>query len=146
MNHTEMSINIDEEMLKKRPPTKYHTARQIPHGWKQEADRLIQDLLDAHIIEEHHKDTPFLSPTFFVQKPHKKALRFVTDFWEVNRYIKREPRHFPSVQDIQKRIPASAKYFISCDLLSAYHQIKIKVEDRYATAFMTEHGIFKYNR
>ena len=50
------------------------------------------------------------------------------------------------MQDIQKRIPASARYFISCDLLSAYHQIKIMAEDRYASAFVTEHGIFKYNR
>ena len=70
----------------------------------------------------------------------------VTDFTQLNKYIKRPVHPFPSAADIVKQIPSGAKYFAKLDALQGYHQVLLHEQSRPLTTFLLPMGKFRYKR
>ena len=73
-------------------------------------------------------------------------LRLVTDFTCLNRFIDRPVHPFPTTEMIQQSIHPASRYFAKVDLVSAYHQIPLAVEDQALTTFLLPWGRFFYTR
>ena len=102
-----MRIHLRDDMTVK--PRKTLTARQVPVHWREEAQALVNDLLNREIIEPVTHPTEWISPAFFVPKPGGRGIRMVTDFVSLNRYIKRPVHPFPSALDIVNNIRGVSK-------------------------------------
>ena len=141
-----MRINLVPE--EKRVKPLYHAVpRVVPLHWREEADKIVKNLLKHDIIKQVDYPTVWCSRVFFVAKPGgSRGLRLVTDFCHLNKNISRAHHFFPSVNDIKKRIRHDTKYFIKLDLTSLYHQLKIDKADRDLTTFAIGEGLYKFRR
>ena len=119
-----MRINLVPE--EKRVKPLYNAMpRVVPLHWREEADKIVRNLLKHDVIERVYYPTSWCSHAFFVAKPGgSRGLRLVTDYRTINKNISRAHHFFPSVSDIKKRISPNTKYFIKLDLTSSYHQLK----------------------
>ena len=139
-----MRIELDHS--KNIEPKKVENCRKLPIHWEDEADKLVKQLLKDDIISEVHEATSdWVSPAFFVQKPNGK-LRLVTDFTQLNKYVKRPIHPFPSAAEIVQRIPKGAKYFAKLDAIQGYHQVPLADDCRHLTTFLLPRGKFQYKR
>ena len=64
------------------------TAITINKQWYQRAFKLLQEELSAGLIEKVDSNTMFCSKSFFIPKADNVRLRRVTDFRNVNRFLK----------------------------------------------------------
>ena len=120
------------------------TAKVIPLAWKAQADEMISNMLRTGLIVKADHQTGWVSSTKFVQKP-SGALRMTIDYSGVNKSILRSPHHFPSQQELMKKIePHQAKYLCKLDMKDSYHQVRLHPDSQDMTTFMTEWGSFKY--
>ena len=103
-------------------------------------------MIEANIIQEDFSQSKFLSPAFFVPKPGTKKLRFVCDFREANRWIKRTKRHFPSVKDIQNSISKDTNYAVKLDILHAYQQLQLEKQSQDFTVFQLGQKRYRFLR
>ena len=111
-------------------------ARRVPLHQEGPAKKIIEDLLKQGIIKKQKTEySSWCSLATFV--PKKQAgLRLVTDFTRVNRFIDRPVHPFPTTEQIQQSIHPSSRYFAKVDMVSAYHQIPLAVEDQGLTTFL----------
>ena len=70
----------------------------------------------------------------------------VTDFTQLNKFIKRPIHPFPIAADIVQRIPKGAKIFAKLDALQGYHQVPLAEDCRHLTTFLLPQGKFRYKR
>ena len=70
-----MKITLKEGAI----PYKCPTARAIALHQSAEAERELQKYLDSGVIEKVSHPTDWISPAFFVKKPHG-GVRLVTDY------------------------------------------------------------------
>ena len=70
----------------------------------------------------------FTSPSMLVPKPDSEGeWRFVTDFTQLNNYIRKTPTLSPGIEETKLQI-ASFKYIVCIDLSQFYFQNKVDVE------------------
>ena len=62
-------------------PTRITTARAVPKNMERAAHAAVDDLLKKKVI----------SPAFFIAKKDSNKVRMVTDFTNLNKYVKRLP-------------------------------------------------------
>ena len=126
------------------------TARAIPVHMKKEADAIVDQALKDGIIRPVSEPTLFTSPTFFVRDPPKEGrlgkVRMVTDYRQVNAYIRRAPHPFPPPADILKSLDHDAKFFCKVDLVKGYFQIPIAEDCQEYTTMLMPRGRFAYTR
>ncbi len=85
-----MKITLqDDKPLK---PKCILTTIQIPIHMQEEADNIIKQAIEDWILQKTDEPTDWISPAFFVRDPphgkKKGKLRLVSDFSELNKYIK----------------------------------------------------------
>ena len=100
----------------------------------------VQELLKQGLIQK--STSPFGSPALFVKKKDG-TLRMCIDFRGLNKITVPNRYPLPRIDDLLDRLQG-AKVFSSLDLLSAYHQIRLKPEDVPKTAFRTPFGLYEY--
>ena len=125
-------------------PRKATTCKQIPTHWQEDTHKMVNKFVNNDIVERVPVDEvlDWISPAFFVPKPGEKAgLQLVTDFTQLNKYVKR-PVNLSS--DITKGIAAGAKFFCKLDAVQGYHQIALLEESRKLTTFLLPQGKFRY--
>ena len=105
-----MRINLVPE--EKRVKPLYHAVPSVvPLHWREEADKIVRNLLKHDVIEKVDYPTPWCSRAFFVAKPSgSRGLRLVMDYQTLNKNISRAHHFFPSISDIKKRISPNTKY------------------------------------
>ncbi|GBG88050.1 hypothetical protein CBR_g46419 [Chara braunii] len=86
--------------------------------------------------------SPYGAPVLFVQKKNK-YLRLCIDYRKLNAQTIRNVGPLPRIDDLLERL-GGAKFFSKLDLKSGYHQLEIRKEDRYKTAFKTRYGHFEW--
>ena len=86
--------------------------------------------------------SPAGAPILFVGKPDG-SLRLCVDYRGLNNLTIKNQYPLPLIGESLDRL-GQAKRFTQLDLISAYHQMRIKKGDKWKTAFRTRYGHFKY--
>ncbi|GBG85411.1 hypothetical protein CBR_g40053 [Chara braunii] len=100
----------------------------------------LDDLLKKGWIRP--SSSPYGAPVFFVRKKNKD-LRLCIDYRKLNAQTIRNVGPLPRIDDLLERL-GGAQFFSKLDLKSGYHQLEIRKEDRYKTAFKTRYGHFEW--
>lgn len=128
-------------------PIKLTRARPIPLHWQKEAMELINDLVAQGVIRQIEGVTEWISPAHFVPKDGGKAgIRLVTDFTQLNKFVKRPVHPFPSASEIMQSISPEARYFCCIDAKMGYYQIGLDVDSQGYTTFLLPTGKYCYCR
>ncbi|GBG72912.1 hypothetical protein CBR_g12632 [Chara braunii] len=100
----------------------------------------LDDLLDKGWILP--SSSPYGVHLLFVWKK-KKDIRLCIDYHKLNVQTVKNAGPLPRINDLLERL-GGAKYFSKLDLKSDYHQISIRPQDRYKSAFKTRYGHFEW--
>lgn len=110
-------------------------------------DDEMKRLLDLKIIS--HSKSPFNSPVWVVPKKGgddgEQQWRVVIDYRKLNKVTIQDNYPLPRIDDIIDQL-GGAKYFSVMDLVSGFHQIGLKDEDKYKTAFSVRGSHYEFNR
>ena len=127
-------------------PFRMSVARQIPLRFEKPASEVIQGLIKNNVIVPCTEPTDWCAPGFFVVKADGKSVRLVTDYTKLNSFVERPVHPFPSVHEILKSIPASAKIFAKFDAVNGYFQIGMDEASSKLTTFILPSGRYRYLR
>ncbi|GBG89231.1 hypothetical protein CBR_g48939 [Chara braunii] len=100
----------------------------------------LDDLLEKGWIRP--SSSPYGALVLFVRKKNKD-LRLCIDYRKLNAQTIRNTGPLPRIDDLLERL-GGAKFFCKLDLKSGYHQLEIRKEDRYKTAFKMGYGHFEW--
>mgnify|MGYP006167574813 FL=1 len=107
---------------------------------KEEIQRTIKELLEKDHIQP--SKSPFGAPILFVGKKDG-TLRMCVDYRALNKITVKNRYPLPRIDDLLDMLNG-ASYFSSLDLQSGYHQIRIRPQDFYQTAFNTPYGHYEW--
>ena len=107
---------------------------------------LLTYLLKKKVITKVETPTDWCSPAFFVAKKDSNKVRMVTDFTNLNKYVKRPVHPFPSSEEIMQAVPPDAKFFAKMDAVHGYFQLAIDQESSFLTTFLLPSGRYIYLR
>ena len=85
-----------------------------------------------------HSTSPWGAPVLFVNKKDG-SLRLCIDYRELNKVTIQNQYPLPRIDDLFYQLQG-ARVFWKIDLMSGYHQLKIRSEDVPKTAFKTRYG------
>ena len=132
-------IVVDQDTLPvKEPP------RRVPFGL-QDRMKLKLDLMEKYkVIQEVNKPTDWVHNLVIVEKKDG-SLRLCLDPRELNKAIKRENFHIPTVEDVTCRL-SGKKVFTLIDLKDAFWQVPLSEESASLTTFNTPFGRYFFKR
>ncbi|GBO11509.1 Retrovirus-related Pol polyprotein from transposon 297 [Araneus ventricosus] len=133
-NTTQHRINTGNH-----PPIKQYP-RRLPLAKKEEAERLVKEMVDNGIIEE--SSGPWASPIVLVKKKDGST-RFCVDYRKLNEITIKDSYPLPRIDDILDALNGS-QWFSTLDLKSGYWQVEIQPEDKEKTAFTTGQGLWQF--
>ena len=121
-----------------------------PRHWKNspaqraEVRAQLQSFIDMGVVRA--STTAIVSNVLLVKRPGMPGkFRFTIDFRELNDATVAMPWQMPEVQDQLSRL-AGNTIFGCLDLSSYYHQIELDSGSKFLTGFVTEDGVFEYQR
>ena len=114
---------------------------RMPHVKREEADRQIEEMLNAGIINP--SSSAWSSPILLVEKADKSQ-RLVVDFRKTNAISKKDSYPLPLIDETLDQLHGS-RYFTTLDLQSGYHQISMHQNSKEKTAFVTHNGLYEFN-
>ncbi|GBG77651.1 hypothetical protein CBR_g24099 [Chara braunii] len=100
----------------------------------------LDNLLDKGWIRP--SNSPYGAPVLFVRKKNRN-LRLCINYRKLNAQTVKNAGPLPRIIDLLERL-GGATYFSKLDLKSGYHQILIRSNNRYKSAFKTRYGHFEW--
>ncbi|CAC5404231.1 unnamed protein product [Mytilus coruscus] len=125
---TEHSIDTGDARPIKQAP------RRVPLAFAEEERNIITQMLDQGVIE--NSSSPWASPLLLIRKKNGK-IRPAVDYPKINSKTVCDAYPLPHIQDCLDAV-SGANLFSVFDLISGFHQIPVKLEDRSKTAFTTK--------
>ena len=116
--------------------------RRLPYVHREESKRQIEEMLDQGVIR--HSTSAWSSPIILVKKKDGE-LRFCVDYRKLNLVTVGHAHPLPRIDDILDSL-GNSQYFTTLDLRSGYWQISVDEQDRHKTAFVTQSGLYEFNR
>ncbi|KAE8263110.1 hypothetical protein A4X09_0g7315 [Tilletia walkeri] len=104
-------------------------------------DAALDQLLDWDVIEP--STSPVSFPVLMVRQYTK--WRFCVDYRQLNTETIPDRYPLPTIDGIFHTL-CGKKVFSSLDAIRGYHQLDIKEEDRWKTAFVCHRGLYQYKR
>ena len=139
LGHTTLvSHNIDTG---NHAPIKQHP-RRLPYAYREEANRQTAEMLEQGIIRP--STSAWSSPIVLVKKKGGE-LRFCVDYRKLNSVTIGHAHPLPRIDDILDSL-GDSKLFSCLDLKSGYWQLSVNEADRHKTAFVTQSGLYEFNR
>ena len=86
--------------------------------------------------------SPWGAPVIFVKKKDE-TMRLCIDYCQLNKMTIKNRYPFPCIDDLFDQL-RGAMVFSKIDLRSGYHQVRIKDEDIFKTAFRTRYGHYEF--
>ena len=123
--------------------TPYHArAFPIPRIHEQTLRNEVQRLCELGVLTRiNHSE--WGAPTFIIPKKDG-SVRFISDFRELNKCIKRKPYPIPQIQDILLKLEGF-KYATSLDLNMGYYHIKLSPRSRKLCTIVLPWGKYEYD-
>ena len=103
-------------------------------------DECIDELIENKLIRK--SDSSCSSPCIVVPKPDGTG-RFCVDFRKLNEICVNDSYPLPKIEELITNL-GKANYFTVIDLTKGYHQIPLRKEDIWKTAFVTHRGLYEY--
>ena len=122
------------------PPIRQEV-RRIPQFWRQEAKKLLEDMLNRGVIQP--SNSPWASPIVLVHTKDN-SIQVCVDYRRVNAVTRKDAYPLPEVDDTFDTL-AGSKLFSTLDLRSGYWQVEVDPKDREKTAFCTPEGLFEFH-
>lgn len=111
----------------------------------QELEKQLKDLLERGLIQP--SASPYGAPVLFAKKKLDDGtwggLRMCIDYRALNKVTVKNRYPLPRVDELLDRLHG-ATIFSKMDLMSGYHQIRIRPEDVHKTAFRTRYGLYEF--
>ena len=63
------------------------------------------------VVLKEEEDSEWGAPSFAKPKPKTNHVRFLSDFWNLNRQLKRQPYPMPKIRDMTCSIPRSPLFY-----------------------------------
>ena len=95
--------------------------------------------LKAGLIVE--SKSRYAAPCFYIPK-RDRSLRLVQDYRKLNQVMIKDKMPLSLIREVINKLK-EAKYFNKLDLIWGYNNIRIKEEDKWKAAFLTNKGLFK---
>jgi RNase H-like domain found in reverse transcriptase/Integrase zinc binding domain/Reverse transcriptase (RNA-dependent DNA polymerase) len=140
----------DEEISVELTPdaVPYHCGKpiRIPHVHLETLKKEVQRLVEIGVLEvvDGAKAGPWCAPSFIIPKKDGRV-RFITDYRELNKRIRRKPWPMPHIMDLIQDV-GSYRYVTALDLSMGYYHFKLDKELSDMSTFMLPFGLFKYTR
>lgn len=120
---------------------------RLPYAHRQEIVRQMEELERNNIIQP--SESPWNAPLIVVpKKPDPQGnpkYRVCVDFRRLNELTIGDAYPIPRIDEILDQLGRS-RYYTTLDLVSGYHQVSIRAEDRQKTAFSTDKGHYEFRR
>lgn len=113
---------------------------RMPPNELVELKKQIGELLDKGFIRP--SSSPWGCLAIFVKKKDK-TLRMCVDYRPLNEVTVKNKYPLPRIDDLFDQL-TGARVFSKIDLLSGYHQIKVRAEDIPKTTFSTRYSLYEY--
>ena len=122
----------------------YHArAFPVPQSLEATTKKEMARLTDIKVFEKCH-DSEWAAPTF-VQPKKTGDVRILTDFRELNKYIKRKPFPLPKISDLLQKL-SGFKYATAIDLSMGYYHIPLDEESSRLCTTILPWGKYRYLR
>jgi len=115
---------------------------RIPEKLKAEVDKQISEMLAANIIQE--SNSPWAHPIVCVAKPDGST-RIAVDMRLINSFTVSDAYPIPRTDELLRKI-GQAHFISSIDCTMGFHQILMDPMSKLFTAFITDRGLYHYNR
>lgn len=130
---TEISIKTGDKTLPSEP------LRPVSQEKAKIQRETLEQLLDWGVIEPSESPAPW--PVVIVNQHGK--WRFCVDYRKLNSVTKKDQYPMQRTDSIFNTL-GGKKYFSSLDAVRGFHQLPVKAEDWYKTAFITQEGLYQY--
>jgi hypothetical protein len=118
-------------------------AYPIPHVHEATTRKEVERLCREGVLEKD-SDSAWAAPTFIVPKK-EGTVRFVTDFRQLNKALKRKPYPIPNIQDILQKL-GGFTYATALDLNMGYYNIRLDAYSSSLCTLILPWGKYKYKR
>ena len=132
-------IEFEIELAPGTEPISIAPYRMAPAELK-ELKVQMEELLSKGFVKT--STSPWGAPVLFVKKKDG-SLRLCIDYRQLNQVTIRNQYPLPRIDDLFDQLQG-AKVFSKIDLLSGYHQLKVRREDVPKTAFKTRYGHYEF--
>jgi hypothetical protein len=122
----------------------YHArAYPIPKIHEQTLKMEVNRLCKLNVLKRINR-SEWGSPTFIIPKKDG-TVRFISDFRELNKLIKRKPFPLPKIQDLLLKLEGF-QYATSLDLNMGYYHIELSPESKKLCTIVLPWGKYEYQR
>ena len=130
-----LDVNFVIELDKSKPLPKPSQPYQMNQEERAKCQKLLDDRVNAGIMELADLRCPITAPMFFAWKTDRTQ-QPVIDYWKLNEITIKDSYPLPRIDEMMDQLCGS-EFFTKFNLKSGYNQIRIQPGDEWKTMFMT---------